>query len=84
MKKLTIAILTVAALTLTGCEDNITHEQRQEAIDADVACHIIIFNYKGHRYLMYKYGVGNRGYCGITHDPDCPCFQKVNKSVVEE
>lgn len=67
MRQLTIAILSL--LILTGCEDNKTKEQ----IDADIASHITEFNYKGHRYLLYKRSYAKGGLGGITHDPDCPC-----------
>lgn len=76
MKKITLAILALLALTLTGCEDNRTPEQKQRAIDADIASHIIEFNYKGHRYLLYQQVCDRGGYGGITHDPDCPCREK--------
>lgn len=77
MKKLTIAILALLALTLTGCEDNRTPEQRQKALDADMARYIKEFNYKGHRYVLYerKYG-RDVVVAGITHDPDCPCHDE--------
>lgn len=76
MKKLTIAILALLALTLAGCEDNRTPEQRQKAFDADIACHIKTFNYQGHRYLLYEKSFGHSGVACITHDPDCPCHDE--------
>lgn len=76
MKKLTIAILALLALTLTGCEDNRTPEQRQKALDADMARYIKEFNYKGHRYLLYQRPFGHSGVACITHDPDCPCHDE--------
>lgn len=77
MKKLTIAILALLAFTLTGCEDNRTPEQRQKAFDADRARYIKEFNYKGHRYLLYERKYGRNGdVAGITHDPDCPCYDE--------
>ena len=76
MKKLAITIIAVLALTLTGCEDNRTPEQRQKALDADKARHIKEFNYKGHRYLLYEKSFGHSGVACITHDPDCPCHDE--------
>lgn len=72
MKKPTLTLLALLALTLAGCEDNRTQEQ----IDADEAAHITEFNYKGHKYLLYKCAYAKGGIGGITHDPDCPCHEK--------
>ena len=72
MKRLTIAILTLLTLTLTGCEDN----KPQQQIDAEIAGHITKFNYEGHKYLLYKRYYGKGGIAGITHDPDCLCREK--------
>ena len=77
MKKLFLTILALLALTLTGCEDNRTPEQRQKALDADMARYIKEFNYKGHRYVLYERKYGHSGLvAGITHDPDCPCHDE--------
>lgn len=76
MKKLTIAILALLALTLAGCKDNRTPEQRQKAFDAVKGRYIKEFNYQGHRYLLYEHWVGRSGVAGITHDPDCPCHDE--------
>lgn len=76
MKKLPLTLLVLLALTLTGCEDNRTPEQKQQAIDADIAAHITGFNYNGHHYLLYKQVRDRGGYCGMVHDPDCPCREK--------
>lgn len=67
MKRLTIAILTLITLTLTGCEVK---------TDSDFAEQITEFNYKGHRYLRYSEWYGSNRVGGITHDPDCPCREK--------
>lgn len=72
MKKLTLTLFALIALTLTGCESN----KIQEQIDADMAVHITEFNYKGHKYLLYKQSYYKGGVGGITHDPDCPCREK--------
>lgn len=60
MKKLTLSILALLALTLTGCENR----------------PIVVNNYdvytdtiRGHVYLRVVAG-------GILHDPDCPCREK--------
>lgn len=79
-KKLTLTILALLALTLAGCKDNRTPEQRQKAFDAVKGRYIKEFNYQGHRYLLYerKYG-RDVVVAGITHDPDCPCQEGDSK-----
>lgn len=73
MKNLTIAILALLALTLTGCEDNRTQEQKQQCLDNKYDGYIKTVNYRGHSYILYsEYRTGG----GITHDPDCPCREK--------
>ena len=71
MKKLTLTLLALLTLTLTGCE-----EPAQEQIDAKIASKITEFNYKGHRYIRYYQSVGHGAAAGITHDPDCPCHKE--------
>lgn len=67
MKKPTLTLLALLALTLTGCSPK---------SDSDFAGHITEFNYKGHRYLRYYESYGNGAVGGITHNPDCPCREK--------
>lgn len=72
MKKATIiqtAIVCMAAMV--SCKPK-TQQQK----DAYMATHITEFNYKGHRYLLYKVSYANMAYGGITHNPDCPCHKK--------
>ena len=72
MKKSTLTLLALLALTLTGCEDNRTQEQ----IDVEMETEITTFGYKGHDYLKYYHYAGSATVAGITHDPDCPCQEK--------
>lgn len=74
MKKLTIAILALLALTLTGCEDNRTPEQRQKIDDENRRDDLHTVEYNGHSYIIYQ----GRYKGGITHDPDCPCHERNN------
>lgn len=64
-KKLTLSILALLAVTLTGCEDS-TH------FGMGFDDRIITMEYNGHSYIVYK--GASKG--GITHDPDCPCREK--------
>lgn len=68
MKKPTLTILSMLALTLTGCE---RPEKGLESTSGLFHENITTTEYNGHRYILYK-GY-NRG--GITHDPDCPCHK---------
>lgn len=71
MKKLILTLLSLLALTLTGCEPK---EQKQ--IESDVESHITEIFYKGHKYLYFhKYDGMRHAVAGITHDPDCPCHK---------
>lgn len=72
MKK-TIIILTaiVCMAAMVSCKP-----PTQQRRDANIAARLTEFNYKGHKYLLYKESDGYRGYGGITHDPDCPCCKK--------
>lgn len=79
MKGQTLTLLALLALTLAGCEDNRTPEQKQQEIDANIASHITEFNSKCHHYLKYDDENGKWAVGGITHDPDCPCHQKGGK-----
>ena len=76
MKKLTLSILALLALTATGCTEYKSPEQRQQAFEEDVASHINEFNYKGHQYIMYRETSGYNGYCAMVHDPNCPCHKQ--------
>lgn len=70
MKKLTLSILALLALTMMGCTN-----KRISTDDSELSTfgdRIISAEYKGHSYIIYK-GI-ERG--GITHDPDCPCREK--------
>lgn len=73
MKKLTLTLLALLALTLTGCEDNRTPEQVQQYLDNKYDGYIKTVNYRGHSYILYsEFRTGG----GILHDPDCPCREK--------
>lgn len=69
MKKLTIILTAIVwcMAAMVSCEP-----MTQQQIDADMAACLTEFNYKGHRYLLYKQDYNG----GITHDPDCPCNKK--------
>lgn len=63
MTKLTISILALLALTLTGCQDSSNKPTIVNKYD------IYTDTIRGHVYL-HVYGGG------ILHDPDCPCREK--------
>ena len=72
MKKLTLTLLALLALTMAGCKKT---EQGLESTSGLFYGEITTTEYNGHRYILYK-GY-NRG--GIIHDPDCPCREKGGK-----
>lgn len=71
MKKQTLTLLALLALTLTGCGykhgEIDTSNRLNNADDA-----LMKAEYEGHSYIIYK--GSQKG--GITHDPDCPCREK--------
>ncbi|MDE5688681.1 MAG: hypothetical protein K2I18_08685 [Paramuribaculum sp.] len=78
MNKLTIAILSLFTLMLTGCENiainaqplpNVINHQPQNH-----HCMSRIY-FDGHYYIKYDTG-GRVSSPSITHDPDCPCREK--------
>ena len=73
MKKLTLTLLILLALTLTGCENPKANAQQQCIIESSGVPECLeTVKFRGHSYILYK-GY-KRG--GITHDPDCPCRKK--------
>lgn len=70
MKKLTLTLLALLALTLAGCGykhgEIDTFNRLNTADDA-----LMKAEYDGHSYIIYK--GSQKG--GITHDPDCPCHE---------
>lgn len=69
MKKITLTLLALLSLTLTGCGYNEvdTNNCLNNADDA-----LMKAEYEGHSYIIYK--GSQKG--GIIHDPDCPCREK--------
>lgn len=72
MKKTTIILTAIVCMVAMVSCDPDTQQQR----DADMATHITEFNYKGHRYMLYRSSYSRYAIDGITHDPDCLCCKK--------
>lgn len=78
MKNLTLPLLALLALTLTGCKKPTPEERQQiqerlQKIDeANLRDDLYTVDYNGHSYIIYQ----GRYKGGITHDPDCPCRGK--------
>lgn len=70
-----LALLALLALTLTGCEDNKTPEQKQERLNDMYGSYLETVNYRGHSYIIYS----GKSQGGITHDPDCSCQKGESK-----
>ena len=75
MKKLFLTILTLLALTLTGCVGEKGKIDTNQNLLNDFDDAIVTVEYNGHKYIIYK-GT-QKG--GIIHDPDCPCHKKEDK-----
>ena len=85
MKKRTLSILALLALTLTGCENVAVNAQPQQGVNRqpqksvnrqpqnDPCMSRIYFD--GHYYVKYETN-SRLGIISITHDPDCPCREK--------
>lgn len=73
MKKPTLTLLALLALTLAGCGEI----KGEYDVDKEPQSRISEFTRKGHKYLLYeRYSGRAYGVAGITHDPDCPCREK--------
>lgn len=78
MKKLTLTLLVLLALTLTECKKPTPEERQQiqerlQKIDDEIRRNDLhTVEYNGHSYIIYQ----GRYKGGITHDPDCPCREK--------
>ena len=78
MKKLTLSILALLALTLTGCKKPTPEERQQiqerlqKIDDENRRDDLHTVEYNGHSYIIYQ----GRYKGGITHDPDCSCREK--------
>lgn len=78
MKKPTLTILALLALTMTGCkkptpEERQQIQERKQKIDDEIRRNDLhTVEYNGHSYIIYQ----GRYKGGITHDPDCPCREK--------
>lgn len=68
MKKILIILVLLVTL-LTSCELSADKETLQQ-FSAETFHEV---EYKGHSYIMFKYAIGNAGYAGLTHNPDCQC-----------
>ena len=68
MKKPTLTLLALLALTLTGCE-KLTQGYQEDRI----ADWMYTVEYSGHRYVVL---CRNSSTTGMVHDPDCPCREK--------
>lgn len=70
MKKLTLTLLALLAMTLTGCDDN-----RQDKNESGVSrnlCSERITRF-GHSYVYFYDKCGVYNPVNVIHDPDCPC-----------
>lgn len=76
MKKLTISLLPLLVMTLTGCE-----KPTEAQIDHYMANRAIGFDYKGHHYIMFRDGGNNNSVGGVVHGPNCRCQESSTQSL---
>lgn len=67
MKKI-LTILILLVVLLASCEMSANQEEAQ-----DLTSTFREVNYKGHSYVLFRSTIGNTGYAGLTHNPDCQC-----------
>lgn len=78
MKKPTLILLALLALTLTGCENIAVNAQPGQRVTNSQPRNnprMSRIYFDGHYYIKYD----NRGRVSspsIVHDPDCPCREK--------
>lgn len=66
MKKL--LLIMALALCLQSCLSS--DEQEVQAMADE---HFMNTEYKGHKYVVFMFSIGQAGFAGLEHDPDCPC-----------
>lgn len=73
MKKMTLTLLALLALTLVGCEDN-----RRDKSESDVSrnLHSEKITRFGHVYVYFYNQTVPYSPVNVIHDPDCPCQKK--------
>ena len=76
MKKLTLTLLALLALTLTGCEN--TQANTGTTIESGVSRKLKAEKITrfGHNYLYFYDKCGAYDPVNVIHDPDCPCRKK--------
>lgn len=78
MKKPTLTLLSLLALTLTGCENVTVSAQSGQRIRNNHPQnnpYMSRIYFDGHYYIKYD-GGGRVSSPSITHDPACPCREK--------
>lgn len=73
MKKPTLTLLALLALTLTGCRDH-RQDPTESVVSRELASEKITRD--GHSYIYFYIPHGTYHPINIVHDPDCPCHQK--------
>jgi len=86
MKKIFLIIASIAILV--GCSNNQQPVEENEETDTELSFGEAFSNsmynepfefyHNGHRYIGFKARSGKKGYMGIVHDPDCPCYASAN------
>lgn len=71
MKKLKfITFMCLVAIIFGSC----TPTQEEKNLNTQTNKKVSEFEYKGHKYIKFEWGVGRYARGGVVHNPDCPCF----------
>lgn len=76
MKKLTLTLLSLLALTLTGCEDNQANTKTNIESGVSRKLKAERITRFGHSYVYFYDICGGYDPVNVIHDPDCPCREK--------
>lgn len=72
MKKTTIILTAIVCMVaMVSCDPD-----TQQQIDADMATHITEFNYKGHRYMLYRSSYSRYAIAAVSPTTPIACVAR--------
>ena len=68
-------LLFIASIIICSCSSkDSSNTCREEAVESSTYLEVKPITYKGHRYLWFR-AQSRKGFGGITHDPNCKCYE---------